>query len=278
LGAIGAPQPIVALWGYELSGEIRAGETFHLLLGWETLLDVPGNPDYAFYAHVVDRHGFVWAQADTIGYDVVDWLPGVRALQWLDLALPPDLPPLTYTLRVGLQERSAGRNLLLEEPAGAHALILQTLHPASAIASSVPERFRVPNACSIEFAELFILRGYSVAKRVLKAGETTHVSLFWEVSRAPAERYWLEAWLLPEHGAPVVLRREEPLAGDYPTHRWRAGQWVRDRFDLTLPQTLSPGVYTLSIGWRDPSGAWLPGAASTGADLGQLLVLDPSSG
>jgi hypothetical protein len=274
LGAVVPPRPIVALWGYALSGDARAGETLHVLLGWETLIDVPGNPDYAFYAHLVDKRGFVWSQVDTIGYDAVDWQPGVRALQWLDLALPPDLPPLEYTLQVGLQERSTGRNLLPEEAAGTHAFVLQTVHTDRAAVSPVLEKFRIPNACYVDFGGVFTLRGYSVSRRILQAGEATHVSLFWEVSRTPARRYRLEAWLATADSEPIVLRRKEPLEGDYPTNLWQTGQWVRDRFDLTIPASLSPGSYTLYVGWRDLSGAWLSDMTSASANLGQLLVLE----
>ncbi|MGQ9792490.1 MAG: ArnT family glycosyltransferase [Anaerolineae bacterium] len=276
LGATVPPQPVVALWGYELSGDARAGGALHLLLGWEALMDVPGDPDYAFYAHLVDRRGFVWAQVDTIGYDAVDWQPGVHALQWLNLSLPPDLPPLEYTLQVGLQERSTGRNLLLEGTMRTHALILQAIHTDIAATPPVLEKFPIPNACHIDFGELFTLRGYSISKRILHAGEATHVSLFWEVSDTPAGRYQLEVWLIAEHNESIILRKEEPLEGDYPTDLWRAGQWIRDRFDLTLPKTLSPGLYTVSIGWRDASGAWLPGIAPIGTNLGQLLLLESS--
>jgi len=276
LDAIVPPQPIVALRGYELSGDARAGGSLHLLLDWEALMDVPGNPDYAFYAHLVDKHGYVWAQVDTIGYDAVDWQPGVRVLQWFNLSLPPDLPPLEYTLRVGLQERSANRNLSLEGEPEIHALTLEVIHTDIAAIPLDPEKFRIPNACYIDFGGVLRLRGYSVSKRILHAGEATHVSLFWQVSKAPGERYQLELWLTSEHDKSTVLRRREPLEGDYPTDLWQAGQWVRDRFDLTVPALLSPGLYTLNIGWRGISGAWLPGAPSAGANLGQLTVLAPS--
>ena len=273
LGATVPPQPIAALWGYELSGDARAGETLYVLLGWETLMDVPGNPDYAFFAHLVDRRGFVWSQADTIGYDVVDWQPGVRALQWLELALPPDLPPLEYTLQVGLQERSTSRTLFLKGTTERPAFVLQTIHTERATAAPVLEKFRIPNACHVDFGGIFTLRGYSVSKRILQAGATTHVSLFWEVARTPAERYRLETWLVAEDGEPIMLMGEEPLEGDYPTDAWQAGQWVRDRFDLTIPANLPSGPYALYVGWRDPSGDWLSDP-SPNANLGQLLVLE----
>ncbi len=268
-------QPIAHVWGYELSGEPRAGQTLYVLLGWEALVDVPGNPDYAFYAHLVDRRGYVWAQVDTIGYDAVDWQPGVRALQWLNLSLPPDLPPLEYTLRIGLQERSTSRVLPLEGQTRTNALDLQTVHTEVALSPPDPSEFRLPNPCQIAAGGAFTLRGYSVSKRILHAGEVTHISLFWEVSGAPAARYRLGLWLIGENGAPVMLADREPLEGDYPTDLWRAGQWVRDRFDLTLPASLSPGQYTLFAGWHDASGKWLLDDLSAGLNLGHVLLLAP---
>jgi hypothetical protein len=64
------------------------------------------------------------------------------------------------------------------------------------------------------------------------------------------------------------------LDGDYPTSRWDAGQWVRDRFDLSLPPDLPSGLYQVFVGWRDPSGVWLPVGDEVGITLGEIFIAD----
>jgi hypothetical protein len=80
--------------------------------------------------------------------------------------------------------------------------------------------------------------------------------------------------LVNQSGEQVPLEDRGPLDGDYPTSRWDADQWVRDRFDLALPPDLPSGLYQVFIGWRDPSGAWLPVGDGIGITLGEIFVAD----
>jgi hypothetical protein len=272
-GTFGSPQPLLQLRGYELSGRPQAGERLSILLHWQALLDVPGDPDYAFFAHLVDRRGYVWAQADANGYGAVDWQPGVQVLQWLQVTLPPDLPPLDYTLRLGLQERNSGRTLTVAGTDGANSLALRALRTAPAVTLPTADDFAVPNAGQTPAGGPFTLRGYGLSRRIVAPGESVHVSLFWEVGTAPGQDYRLSMWLVDPQGEPIDLTMRQPLDGDYPTSRWRAGQWVRDRFDLHLPAELPARPYTLRAGWRDSAGRLLSHEDETpGIELGQMLL------
>lgn len=257
----------VELLGYELEGEARAGETLRLLLHWQPLRDVPGDPDYAFFAHLRDRRGFTWAQADANGYAVVDWQPGVQALQWLELPLPLDLPPLAYTLVVGLEDRGVGRPV-------AAPVELRTITPSVAATPPLIGEFPVPNPSEVTAGEFFTLRGHSLDPRFLQPGASTHVALFWQTQAVPGTDYTLVLWLVHESGEQVALGDRQPLDGDYPTSRWEAGQWVRDRFDLALPPDLPGGLYQVFTGWRDPSGAWLAAGGEPGIPLGEIFIAD----
>ncbi len=272
-----ATAPLLQLRGYQIEGEARAGEPLPLLLHWQPLRDVPGDPDYAFFAQLRDRRGYAWAQADANGYAVVDWQPGVQVLQWLELSLPPDLPPLDYTLVVGLEDRGAGRPLPVMGQAGqpvATAVELRTVRPSVASLPPTPDEFPVPNPSDVDVAGLFTLRGYSLDPRFLGPGGSTHVTLFWQAQSAPGDDYALSLWLISPSGERVALGDRQPLDGDYPTGRWGAGQWVRDRFDLVLPPNLPGGLYQVFAGWRDPSGAWLMDGAEPGIPLGEIFITD----
>jgi hypothetical protein len=256
---------IVRLLGYRLDGEARAGEKLPLLLHWQPLRDVPGDPDYAFFVHLRDRHGYTWAQVDATGYAVVDWQPGVQVLQWLELPLPPDLPPLTYSLMVGLEDRSAEQSVLASVELG-------TTMPSIADLPPTPGSFPVPNPSQLPAGEFFTLRGHSLAPRFLQKGASTHVTLYWQAKSMPDTDYTLAIWLVPELGERIDLGERQPLAGDYPTSRWSSNQWVRDRFDLALPPDLPTGLYRVFAGWRDPSGVWLKTDGEPGLPLGEIFI------
>ena len=261
------PAGLIQLLGYRLEGEVQAGETLRLLLHWQPLRDVPGDPDYAFYIHLRDRKGYTWSQADANGYAVVDWQPGVQVLQWLELPLPPDLPPLRYTLVAGLEDRANG------QPIGAPVL-LQSVTPSIAVMPVLPTEFPVPNPSEVTSGQIFTLRGHSVDPRFLRAGNSTHVTLYWQAENKPGTDYELELWLIDERGERTELGSRQPLDGDYPTSLWQAGQWVRDHFDLTLPPDLPSGLYHLFVGWRDFSGVQSTTGGKGEIPLGEIFIAD----
>ncbi len=266
-GTDGPAWGIAELLGYELEGTARAGETLRLLLHWQPLRDVPGDPDYAFFAHLRDRRGYTWAQADASGYAVVDWQPGVQVLQWLELPLSPDLPPLPYRVVVGLEDRGIGQPV-------APPIQLRTVTLSVAAAPPLPDEFPVPNPSEVAVGELLTLRGHSLAPRFLRPGESTHVTLFWQTHAAPSGDYTLMLWLMNQSGQEVMREDVEPLGGEYPTSHWVAGQWVRDRFDLVLPRDLPGGHYHVFAGWRDPLSGRLMSNGTGSIPLGEVFIAD----
>jgi hypothetical protein len=261
------PAGTAQLLGYQLEGEAQAGETMRLLLHWQPLRDVPGDPDYAFFAHLRDRRNYTWAQADANGYAVVDWQPGVQVLQWLEIPLPPDLPPITYTWVVGMQDRGTGQPL-------AAPVELRTVTTSVPNVPPSPTEFSVPNPSDVTVGKIFTLRGHSMAPRFVQPSGSTHVSLFWQAQAAPEVDFILVLWLVGQSDEQIALGSRQPLDGDYPTSRWGAGQWVRDRFDLVLPPDLPGGLYQVFAGWHDPSGTWLAAGDELGIPLGEVFVDD----
>ena len=266
------PYELARLLGYQLLGTAEAGRPLRLLLRWQALRDVPGDPDYAFFAQLRDQRGFTWAQADANGYAVVDWQPGVVVLQWLTLSLPPDLPPREYDLWLGLQDRGTGRSLPVVGLPGIAGVLAQRLIPMPAAAPPTSETFAVPNPSALDIAGVFILRGYEVSPRFGRPGERLHVSLFWQAQKVPPADYRLSLWLVAPAGARIDLGTRQPLEGEYPTGRWRAGQWVRDRFDLVVPTQVPPGLYRLFAAWQDARGVRLGTADSSQLALGEVYV------
>jgi hypothetical protein len=61
----------------------------------------------------------------------------------------------------------------------------------------------------------------------------------------------------------LVAQRDRPPAG-YPTSDWPVGEFVVDRYLVSLPPGLAPGIYTLQTGFY-----YLP----TGERVGEPAVL-----
>lgn len=90
-------------------------------------------------------------------------------------------------------------------------------------------------------------------------GATVQVSLTWSVA-APPEKELTTFVHLGEPGtAPLAVGDSPPLQGHYPTSFWARGEVIRDHYTLSIPETLSPGRYPLSLGLYDPAtGQRLP--------------------
>ncbi len=96
----------LALDGYRHPAEARPGETLPLALYWRVNRALP--QDYVVFVHLLDVSGGKAAQRDTPPLDgslpTGRWQPGALIRDDQDLALPPDLPPGTYTLAVGMYD------------------------------------------------------------------------------------------------------------------------------------------------------------------------------
>ncbi|MCG8347603.1 MAG: hypothetical protein MI924_07460 [Chloroflexales bacterium] len=92
------------LRGWRVEGDRRAGETVTITLTWRSLEPIPY--DWTVFLHLVDNEERIVAQDNRKPQHgklpMPQWTPG----DWLEdphpMLLPPELPPGSYTLRVGL--------------------------------------------------------------------------------------------------------------------------------------------------------------------------------
>lgn len=86
--------------------------------------------------------------------------------------------------------------------------------------------------------------GYDVGEQSFEAGDTVPLALYFKVKERPSRPFRLQVEVWPEDpevtpaGARSLLRFT--ANGMFPTHRWRPGEFVRDRFGPKLP-----------AGWRE---------------------------
>ncbi len=114
-------------------------------------------------------------------------------------------------------------------------------------------------ALDARFGEAIGLNGYALARDRLAPGDTLPVTLFWEAQAAIAERYKVTVQLLDDAGRLVTQRDTEPGDDLWLTDTWQPGQFVTDRYGLSLPPDLPPGRYVLVVGlYHLVSGERLP--------------------
>ncbi|MBP7590421.1 MAG: hypothetical protein KBA85_02370, partial [Chloroflexi bacterium] len=81
---------------------------------------------YTIFVHLIDAANRPWVTLDytPLGGSapthlwIPKWLPGQQMLDPYRLTIPPDLPPGTYYLEVGLYEMIGGRRLHMSDQAG----------------------------------------------------------------------------------------------------------------------------------------------------------------
>lgn len=279
---LAAEQPVEAnlldvarVTGVDLEGGAEAGQKLGLVLHWEVIRGVVQNLNLAFFVHLVDERGYLWAQIDGNDYATPDWRPGDRVLQWLEMELPPDMPPGRYRLVGGMFHLESGQRLSLLDaqgrPSGTEVELGRVeVAPASKVFD--PSALDIPNPAQGRFADEIEFLGYGITQAVVNRGEKAQVSLYWKALADLHRDYLLVPLLVHEGGKTLALPERQP---DYPTGRWRAGQLIRDRLDVATKADWERGVYHLFAGWRDPqSGELLPlaGADRPAVALGDIFV------
>ena len=274
----------VELIGYELPRAVEAGSNLPLLLYWR--VSQPTRPDllYRFFVHLVDMRGHMWAQADTLGYPVSSWIQGDVVIQWFDLTLPPDIPPLEYQVKVGMYDLITGARLAptvegVPLPEG-----VITSEPFSVTRAMTPptiEELDIPRPREANFDHKLNLLGCDLGPLHLSPGDIVHVSLYWQALVKPGADYLISVYLTNDEGDVWGEILRQPLDGDYPTTLWQAGEVVRDRFDLLLDPYAPLGKHRLWVRLYDPVSQTylrLEGSEEEHVRVGKIRILGEHEG
>jgi hypothetical protein len=101
------------------------------------------------------------------------------------------------------------------------------------------------------------------------------VTLVWQSERETAVSYRVFLHLIGPDGALITQSDGEPAQWSRPTTGWLPGEIIRDSHQLTLPDDLPPGQYTLLTGLYDPlTGERLPAAGGETAVTIATYTLD----
>ena len=99
---------VASQFGYRLPSKspLHPGESLKVYLYWQSI-GVPPR-DFTAFVHLLDASGALCAQSDAAPrngtYPTSVWTPGEIVLDARTLTLPPDAPPGTYHLEIGMYE------------------------------------------------------------------------------------------------------------------------------------------------------------------------------
>ena len=102
------------------------------------------------------------------------------------------------------------------------------------------------------------LLGYEL-ERPVESTSPLRVTLYWRASETMAENYTAFLHLTAPDGFVVAQHDQQPFNGLWPTTVWTPGAVQADRFEIPLPDNLTPGQYLLLTGWyNSQTGQRLP--------------------
>jgi hypothetical protein len=219
-----------------------------LALGWR--LEEPINQRCALTIRLLDIDDWSLAARDVLLLDeqlrpTDDWLPGQEATTYHVLPLPPDIPPLTYTLTLGLYEQTESGphplDLLDEHgiPQGqwlnlANVHLIAPLGLDSNPYSVTGDPPPLPQL--VDLSDGLQLLGTELNRSTLGPGQSLFVTLRWQATRAPLPDLRPRLALV-QADQELSAVESAPALGRYPTNRWQVGETVVEHRRLVVPPT-----------------------------------------
>jgi len=238
---------------------VPVGGALDLALVWQ--VRSPLREEAILFAGLFDEEGQRWAQTDERPsgplYPVGAWVTGSRVRTPLRLAVPPGTPPGRYRLEAGWYHFVEGQPFWLPWAGGDDRLLLglvEVVAPAGWWALPLPE---VAYPAGVRLGSVRFL-GFEVSSLTGEPGGALRLDLFWQALRDGPEQGAAVLQLADEAGQVVAEVSSAPVGGRAPFALLAAGQVIRDPRLFPLPTDLPPGIYTLSLGRRQPAGFWLP--------------------
>ena len=170
----------------------------------------------------------------------------------LRVPLPSGTAPGRYRLEVGWYHFVEGQPIWRPWAAGNRLTLgeVEVAAPADWWTLPLPS---VAQPIGVTMGEGVRLLGFDASSVEGQPGDTLHIDLFWQATDDRPEP-GMAVLQLASDGGEVRTEISPAAVGS----GLKSGQTLRDLRSLTLPGTLPPGVYNLSLGRRRPDGTWLP--------------------
>ena len=209
---------------------------------------------YVLTIRLLDVDGWPLAAHDTLLLDeqirpTDRWPAGQETTTYHVLPIPPSIPPLTYTLALGLYEQTetGPRPLnLLDDQSAPQG---QWLHLAT-VRLTGPLGFAgdpygtadgpTPLPQPVDLADGLRLLGASLDRSSLGPGQSLFVTQRWQATRSPLPDLRPRLALI-QRSQELIAASSAPALGRYPTDRWQAGETVLEHRRLVVPATAADG-------------------------------------
>ena len=256
----------LALTGADFPTEIPDGGRMTVLLGWQSLAELPEKTRYSL--RLVAADGTIAAQKDDVirpGWYPAPTIPaGLPMLGAYSLPLPTGTLPGEYRLQLAVYDR-VGQEWA--QPDGSRTLDLGAVSVRFAPARGVAGWRRFGGEIAFD--------AVAIGAAQVRQGDVFTVQFLWRALKPPSENYTLWVALVDRDGR---VWREWRIPTE--TAVWRENQPVRQQVDVVVPAETptGDGALSLRVRWLRADGSVLPEQrwilpAGDGFSLGAPTVL-----
>ncbi|MEW5987430.1 MAG: glycosyltransferase family 39 protein [Chloroflexota bacterium] len=251
-----ANEDLVQLVGVEVPPDqsvTPVGEPVEVVLYWRA--DEPVQQDYLSTVHLLGQQNTSVGQINRYPaggmIPTSQWQPGQI---WRDVyhvvVIEDAVVPARLRVLVGLYDTQVGQALAASGPDGAPMELV--IVGEARLTAKDKQSAQPPVKLAVALADGLALQGYRLEPQPAAPSDQLQLTLYWQATAAPSLDYTVFVHLLDAAGTPVVVADGPPVAGDYPTSFWQAGEQIEDRHTIPLPPDLEPGIYRLAVGFYDP--------------------------
>ena len=243
----------IRLLGVDLSPQIAGqqvagqNDSLTVVAYWRALKDL--DTDYAVFLHLDAPNGQTIASVDQFHPTEIptsNWPPTLYHRNPLKLAIPPNTPPIRYSLRLGLYNNQSGEPLTVN---GGE----QTGFEVGQVWVESGGAFKINAPPKASFGRSITLRD-----AVYNAAEGA-VTLYWQADAPISGDYRIFVHALDSAGDILAQIDGTPYDNRYPLNAWRPGQVIQDRRSFAGEGQNIDQISQLAIGIYDPTnGIRLP--------------------
>jgi hypothetical protein len=186
----------------------------------------------------------------------------------ISITVPPDLPSGQYQLRVALTGSDEKRLPV----AGKDVCFLQEI--------SITDRQRefdppAPNfGLDANFGNQVRLVGIDLLETKITSDAGLPLTLYWQ-ALATADQSWkVFVHLIDSEGQIIAQQDQIPGRGRFPSTGWVSGEYLTDRYQLSLPPDAPSGQYLLRIGLYNPNDSIRLPLVVDGQDVNDHIILE----
>jgi len=214
-------------------------------LYWRALREM--GEDYTVYLKLINDAYHIWGQQDSRPYwgglPTNSWEKGQIVGDKREIDILPGTPPGLYRVEIILHDLHSGQTL---EPVSGEEPLLGPVEIPQWESLSV-EALDIEHPIRANLGERVHLLGYNIESG-FRPGDNIHLTLFWQCLEEMEQSYAVFTHLVDAGDHVVAQKDNPPVDGFYHTTKWRAGEIVRDQYDVTIPEGAALCEYRFKVG------------------------------